>query len=153
MDENTDQPNQEELDAWIKKQLDGAVRKSMKLAGMDSLIVEAKPAWVLPFQVLIGMIRKQGQSGSFDWCICGEVPTDFLPSSMASSPREAAKHFSMKWQLAAARNESGDGQDPVANADGAQQDNTGEQLIDHAEAVYSLVENDSLWLQTGNPND
>lgn len=140
MDENIDQARQDELNAWIKKQLNTAVQKAMKQGSVEGLLVEAKPAWVLPFQVLIGKIRTQGQAAQFQWCICGEVPTDFLQAGIANSPREALRHFSMKWQLAAARHKEVNLKNPT------QEDPEG-QLATHAEDIYSLVEDDRLWLQ------
>ena len=114
---------------------------------VDGLIVEAKPAWVLPFQILIGKVRAQGQSGSFEWFICGETPTDYLASSIATTPRDAAKNFAMKWQLAAERFKQRAEQNPTPSNSEPQQENPGKQLIDHAEALYGLVEDDRLWLQ------
>lgn len=138
--EKEEQPSQEELNAWIKKQLDAVVRKSMKQGRMEGLLIEAKPAWVLPFQILVGMIRQQDRTDGFDWCICGEVPTDFLQHGVADSPREALRHFSMKWQLAAARHEEVNLKNPV-------QDDPAGQLAAHAEDIYDLVEDDRLWIE------
>ena len=140
MDENIDQAKQEELDIWIKKQLNTAVQKSMKQGDIDGLLVEAKPAWVLPFQVLIGKIRPQGLAAEFQWCICGEVPTDFLQPGIANTPREALRHFSMKWQLAAARHQEVNLKNPA-------QDDPVNQLAAHAEDIYTLVEDDRLWMK------
>lgn len=146
MDEKHGQPKNEELNAWIKKQGDAAVGKFTREGAIDSLIVEAKPAWVLPFQILIGKIRAQGQAKGFDWFICGELPTDYLASSVASTPRETAKHFAMKWQLAAARHKASTGQDLSAATPDPQQVDPGDQLAGQAEALYEVVEDDRLWL-------
>lgn len=151
MDKKLDKPGRKELDAWIKKQLDTAVRKLMNQGAIDSLIVEAKPAWVLPFQILIGKIRAQDHSQDFEWFICGEVPTDYLEAAVASTPRETARHFVMKWQLAAARHQEKLAQDPTAATPESQQEDPGGQLADQAEALYSVVEDDRLWLQQNSP--
>jgi hypothetical protein len=94
---------------------------------VDSLIVEAKPAWILPFQLLIGKVRSRGDSGSFEWFICGDAPTDHLHSSLAETPREAARHFSLKWQLEASRTGSDD------------------LLSEKAEALYEIVDREEFW--------
>ena len=143
MNKNFDSPEQAELNTWIKKHLDASVRKFMKQGGIESIMLEAKPAWVLPFQILIGKIRTPGSSNEFDWFICGEVTTDYLESSVASTPRDAAKHFSMKWQLAAARHQ----QNPVAITQKSRQEDPAAELVKQAEALYELVEDDRLWLQ------
>jgi hypothetical protein len=51
-------------------------------------------------------------------------------SAVATPPRDAARHFSLKWQLDAARNI-----EPAL----------AETLIAKAEALYELVEDESLW--------
>ncbi len=150
MEKNTEKPGRKELDVWIKKQLDAAVRKLMKEGVVDSLIVEAKPSWVLPFQILIGKIRAQAQSNDFEWFICGEVPTDYVAATAASTPRETAKHFALKWQLAAARHEEKMAQDQTETTGETQQVDSSRQLIGHAEALYELVEIDGLWLTQSN---
>ena len=119
----------------------------MNQGTIDSLIVEAKPAWVLPFQILIGKIRAQGQSKDFVWFICGEIPTDFLESTAASTPREAARHFAMKWQLETARHQDQAAQESSATEPESGRQDPGEQLSEKAEALYELVEDTRLWLQ------
>lgn len=147
MNKDIDLPEQAELNTWIKKHLDASVRKFMKQGSVESIMVEAKPAWVLPFQILIGKIRTPGSSKEFDWFICGEVPTDYLESSVASAPRDAAKHFAMKWQLAAARHQQKIGQNPVAITQESQKEEPAAQLVSQAEALYTVVEDDRVWLQ------
>ena len=146
MDEKHGNPENEELNAWIKKHRDAAVSKFTRKGAIDGLIVEAKSAWVLPFQILIGKIRAQGQAKNFEWFICGELPTDYLPSSVASTPRETAKHFAMKWQLAAARHKTSTQQDFSAATPDPQQVDSGDQLAGYAEALYEVIEDDRLWL-------
>jgi len=147
MDEKMDNPGREQLRAWTKIQLDGAVRKLTRPGAIDSMIVEAKPAWVLPYQILIGKFRAHGQAKDFEWFICGEVPTDTLESTVAPTPREAARHFAMKWQLQAARHQDLTAQESrgaVPETDGK---DPGEQLAFKAESLYSLVDDERLWLQ------
>ncbi len=147
MDENLDKPGRKELDAWIKKQLDTAVRKLIKQGTIDSLIVEAKPAWVLPFQILIGKIRARDRSKDFAWFICGEVPTDLLGSAVAATPRDAAKHFAMKWQLQAARHQGQAAQKYGGPEQDSGREDPGGQVVFKAEALYSLVDDAELWAQ------
>ncbi|MCF6263743.1 MAG: DUF4826 family protein [Xanthomonadales bacterium] len=144
MNEKTKQAGREELDAWVKKNLNAAVHKLMARGNIDSLVVEGKAAWVLPFQVLIGKIRAKDQSGDFEWFICGEVPTDYLESAVAETPREIARHFAMKWQLNASRFLS---ESPEQNSNQITQDTVAKNLIRNAEDLYSLAEDDRLWLE------
>lgn len=147
MENSLENPGREELSKWIKQQLDRAVRKLLDKGVIDSLIVEAKPAWVLPFQILIGKIRAQDQPKKFTWFICGQVPTDYLESSAASTPRDTARHFAMQWQLTAAKQLDKAGQNASAGDSGGQTKQTGMQLADHAEALYEVVEEERLWSQ------
>lgn len=149
MNENLNSPGQEELKAWIKTQLNTAVRKLTDQGNVESLLIEAKPAWVLPHQILIGKIREQGESNRFEWFICGEVPTDFLGSAVASTPRDAARHFAMKWQLQAVRYQEIVSQDLSGPTPKFYRDDFGGQLADMAEALYALVNDERLWLHKG----
>ena len=147
MTENLNNPDHEKLKAWIKTQLDAAVWKLTDQGIIESLLVEAKPAWVFPFQILIGKIRAQGESRGFDWFICGDVPTDSLESTVASSPRDAARHFSMKWQLQAARHQNLAGQEPTETGPKSGRNDHDDQLVDKAELLYALVDDARLWRQ------
>ncbi|MCH7501891.1 MAG: DUF4826 family protein [Proteobacteria bacterium] len=119
----------EKLQPWIRSQLDSAVQTLIKLQVFEGALIEVKPAWTLPFQLLIGKAREQSDARNFRWFICGDIPLDHLGSAAASTPREAAKHFAMKWQLDAAR----------------LQDDSSETLIENAEALYALADDDNLW--------
>ncbi|MBT8059317.1 MAG: DUF4826 family protein [Gammaproteobacteria bacterium] len=114
---------------WVKEQLDRTVQELIGQGRFDRILVEAKPAWALPQSILIGKIREQGPSSGFEWFISGDCPTDLTSAEKASSPREAARHFCLKWQLEAAR-----------------QGSAGDDLAEIAEALYRLVEEDSIWL-------
>ncbi len=120
----------EELAAWIKKNFDEAIDELTRNGVTGSLLVEAKPAWVFPFQLLIGKIRERDDPDEFLWFICGNASTDHIPGSHAESPREAAKHFALKWQLDASR---------IGNTD--------KDLSARASALYQFVEEDRLWAQ------
>ena len=144
MNQKTDKPDQKELDAWVKKNLNTAVHKFIDKGTIDSAVVEARPAWVLPFQILIGKIRAKNQPENFTWFICGELPTDYVEASVAKTPKEVARHFSLKWQLTASNFQGKNiNQDPSQIA----QDDVAGNLIKHAEALYGLVEIERLWLQ------
>jgi hypothetical protein len=149
MNENLNSPDQEKLKVWIKTQLSTAVRKLTDQGNVESLLIEAKPAWALPYQILIGKIREQGESNRFQWFICGEVPTDFLESAVATTPRDAARHFAMKWQLQAARYQEIVNQDLARPTPKFYRNELGGQLADMAEALYALVNDERLWLHKG----
>ncbi len=115
---------------WIRETLDAAVEVSTNLGIVEDALVEARPIWSLPQKVMIGQIREANARTRFIWIICGEYPTDHLDSAAAATARDAARHFSLKWQLDAARHT-----DPSFAS----------KLTDWAEELYDLVEDDSLW--------
>ncbi len=120
-----------QLKPWIKEQIDAAVEYLGKKGAFESAFIEAKPAWTVPRQVLIGKAREHGERTDFRWFICGNLPFDHVGSEAAASPRAAARHFALKWQLDAAR---------MAGA-------AGEELAQHAEALYALADDDGLWAE------
>jgi hypothetical protein len=120
----------DKLNAWIKQALGSAVQQLTTRGLSDSVVVEAKPAWVLPYTLLIGRLRDHGRQTGFDWFICGDAPLSHVSSKVAATPREAARHFALQWQLDATR----------AGAAGAE-------LVKKAEALYELVQQDALWLR------
>lgn len=118
-----------ELDAWLRPLIEDASGKLGEMGLFDDPLMDIKPAWALPQQVLIGKVRAHGNPARFRWFICGEMPLDHIGDEVATSPREAARHFSLKWQLDATRL-GGDAADTLAQ---------------QAEALYALVEDDTLW--------
>lgn len=119
---------QEELAAWIKKNINDSVSYLMGQSLFDSVMVEAKPVWVYPFGVLIGMARGKELTGQTVWFINDGERKDHLSGGEVSTPREAARHFALKWQMDASRGEAID-----------------TELVKKAEALYEFSENDLLW--------
>ena len=115
---------------WMRSLIDVAVRGAGDAGVSNEALVEARPAWALPNRLLVGQLRSQMNPRSFHWFIAGEVPLDFLPSANAPSPRDALRHFAMKWQLDAERTD-----DEAEKAE----------LIDLAESVYELAEDERFW--------
>ena len=56
---------EEQLKDWTAQTLKAAVQELLDRGITDTPLVEAKPAWVLPFQILIGKIREQGDDTRF----------------------------------------------------------------------------------------
>ena len=115
---------------WMQKLVDDAVRGASGAGVTDEALVEARPAWALPGKLLVGQVRSQMNPRDFHWFIAGDVPLDYLPSANAPAPRDALRHFAMKWQLDAERTD-----DETEKAE----------LIDLAESVYELADDDRFW--------
>jgi hypothetical protein len=115
---------------------------------IDSMLVEARPIWSLPYQIVIGQVRSEKEKATFKWIICGVVPVDCVDSSVASTPREAARYFAMKWQLDAARYRDPSVQRTLGPEQDQSWDQLGETLAHMAEALYELVDADSHWRES-----
>jgi hypothetical protein len=134
--------------AWVRDTLDRAVAEITRHGVFEGNFVEARPVWSLPYRAMIGQIRDTRETAAFHWIICGDLPTDHIPSSVAATPRDALRHFSLKWQLGAARYD-----DPAtreaAGMDTLPTDERGAKLAVIAEALYAMAEDDSLWRESG----
>ncbi|HJP38142.1 MAG: DUF4826 family protein [Gammaproteobacteria bacterium] len=135
---NADNEQRAEVRPWIKRLLGAAVYELADRGIVDSPFVETKPVWAAPYQALLGKIRPYADAEKFIWVICGELPTDHLDGSVARTPRDAARHFAIKWQLDAARQQ--DAEEP-------QQRLSDSELANKAEALYALVNDEEVWQQ------
>ncbi len=129
MNERTQQAEHlAEAEAWAREAVAGAVEHLTQRGLFSTVTIEAKPVWVLPDIAVIGQVREQGSQGRFYWFICGAFPTDCVRSDVAPTPRAAARHFSLQWQLDADRmGEQGKG------------------LSERAEVLHELAEDDIFW--------
>ena len=123
---------EQELREWVHDQLNHAAKQISQRGLIDDPLIEVKPYWTLPFSLLIGKVRPHGASVAFNWFICGEVPLDCIDGAVADTPRDAMRHFAMKWQL---------------EADRAKSPEDSKRLIHLAESLYPLAEDDRLWQQ------
>ena len=125
--------------ALARKMVDQAVQQFIGHGVLDSPLLEAKPCWGVPPGIVMAKLREQGAMRHSFWLICGaDVPFDYVAASAAATPREAARHFAMRWHLQAARHSTGTGDavgDPKQVA----------RLVSQAEALFRFVDIDSLW--------
>lgn len=128
MSEIQEPTDREAATAWAKEKLNKSISDLGEANILDAAYVEGRVVWMLPFQMFIAEIRESVSVPPALWVIGGEVATDHLDVRLAETPREAARHFSLKWQMQAAR----------PDADAA--------MADKAEILYSLVEADEVWV-------
>lgn len=136
--------NQEALDR-AKEQLDRALFEIMDMGVIESPLLEARPVWIRPFEFVIGQVRDQGQDTVRFWIIGGNLPTDYVHHRVAETARDAARHFAMKWQLDAARLGDPASREQAGRDPEYDWDTHSRALIKHAEHLYSITEDDSLW--------
>lgn len=118
----------EQLRAWMKTTFDAGIHELIDQSVFQDMLIEAKPAWVLPFALVIGIARNKGDDASRRWVICGDCPTSQADYAVAATPQQAARHFALAWQL---KMENEEGQN--------------EQLRQQSEGLYELSANDELW--------
>lgn len=136
----------EALKAWSKKVLDAVVKEMIRIGAVKGAAVEATPVWAAPEQVLIAKVWPATQKRNFIWTISGNgAITDHVAGSMATTPRDVARHFSLKWQMDAERLLNlARSRAPDANTRNNVEAYAGK-MIKNAEALYELVSRDQGW--------
>lgn len=133
-----------ETTAVARKMVDQAVQQFIEQGILDSPLLEAKPCWGAPPGIVMAMLREQGAPAHSFWLICGtDVPFDYVAASAAATPREAARHFAMRWHLQAARMQAV--RHSTGTSDAVGDPEQGARLVSQAEAVFRFVNNDSFW--------
>lgn len=149
----TDEPDQKvakEAAQWARDCLDKAVITVSKTGVLEGITFEARVAWTLPQRLVIGQIRDSGPSRRELWIISGEVPTDCIDASTCATPRDAARHFALKWQLGAEQL-----RDPEERAKRplkpvADWSSVADELEQVATDLYALADEDLAWKNTLN---
>jgi hypothetical protein len=138
--------DKEALKIWYKEVLDAVVKEMIRIGAVKGAAVEATPVWAAPEQVLIAKVWPATQKRNFIWTISGNgATTDHLAGSLASTPREVARHFSLKWQVDAERLLNlAKSRAPDANTR-TNVEAYAHKMIQNAEALYDLVSRDQGW--------
>ncbi|MBT8047730.1 MAG: DUF4826 family protein [Xanthomonadales bacterium] len=138
--------DQEALKAWYKGALDKVVREMVKNRAVESAAVEAAAVWMVPNRILIAKVWEASQNTQFIWTISGDaVVTDHIKGSLATTPREAARHFSLKWQMDAERVLSLAKSKTPSGKPEPHLEAHSQKLIRNAEALYDLTTVDDFW--------
>ena len=127
---------------WAKQTLESAINEVINRGLFDDPFLQARPVWQIGGSLLIAECRA---GEDHYWLIAGnDSPTDLIAGETAVSAREAARHFALKWQLAAEKLKAGEvATPPTLNAD--ELVNKVTHLIRCAESLYELVERPSIW--------
>lgn len=148
MTESKADTDREALRSWYKPLLDKVVREMIETKAVTGTAVEAIPVWMVPNEILIAKVWGISHKSQFIWTITVDgVITDHIKGSLAATPKEVARHFSLKWQMDAdqlmdlAKNRA-----PVDNTD-MHMEAYSKQLIQYAESLYDLANHDDVWQQ------
>ena len=139
-------PEQEEFRAWFKAELDKVVDRMIKEKAVTGVAIDAAPMWAVPNQVLIARVWSAAQKSQFIWTISGPgVITDHIRGSMAVGPKEAARHFSLKWQVDAENLQKSADNPSMKETVRAELKNQASKLVSDAEALFDLTMRDEIW--------
>lgn len=131
-----------EVETWAREQLEACADHARE-HGAVTADARGKAGWMLPKKVFLGQISSANNPDLAYWVITGpEAVTDHVPQSVAADPREALKHFAMRWQLHAAQAEGLDGAAGDGTVDWLQR---GEDLAGKAEKLYAYTQVDEAW--------
>ncbi len=144
----------EAVKVWYTNLLDHVVKEMIRLEAVSGAAVQAAPVWMVPNEMLIAKVWGVTKESDFVWTLSiDKLIADYIAGSLATTPREAARHFSMKWQLDADRMLShpqvqgaSDGPDPKMQA-------LSEKLIQYAEVLYDLSNRDEPWEERSSFDD
>jgi len=148
MTESNPDMDKKALKSWYTKLLHEVVREMIKIGAVSGAAAEARPVWISPYKVLIAKAWEASQKSNFIWTISGEaVITDHIAGNLAATPREAARHFSLKWQMDADRLlEVARSKGAGTNTEASMEAYT-TKLIGYAEYLYDMASRDDVWQQ------
>lgn len=130
-------------DEWSKAQLKDAIDELSAAGIFVGARIEGRVVWALKNSVLIAQVRESIDKDSVRWIIAGhDTRTDHVDGAVAETPREALRHFCLKWQLGAERVLELDRDNQSERADLKQR---GDKLRKQAEDLYEIVEDDTFW--------
>ena len=131
---------------WFKPMLDELVKKMIKIGAISGVAVDAAPVWGAENELLIAKVWDTANKSQFIWAITGDLAvTDHIPGNLAVTPRDAARHFSYKWQMDADRlAEMANADSQVANTR-ANIEAQSKKIIQLAESLYAMTEQEEAW--------
>jgi len=146
MAESNAQADAEASKSWYTGLLDQVVKEMIRVKAVTGTAVQASPVWMVPNEMLIAKVWGVTNESDFIWTISvDKLISDYIAGHLAATPRDVARHFSLKWQMDADRLASF-GQDAAANADvDERMKEYSGKLIQYAETLYDLSNRDHVW--------
>lgn len=134
------------LESWYKSLLDQVVKEMIRLKAVTGTAVQATPVWMVPHQILIAKVWGIGHENDFIWSVSvDKLIADYIAGSLAATPRDVARHFSLKWQMDADRLLNREKSKlAVEKSDSTMQDFS-KKLIENAEILYDAANRDDVW--------
>lgn len=134
------------LEAWYKSLLDQVVQEMIRLKAVTGVAVQAAPVWMVPYEILIAKVWSINNEHDFVWSVSvDKLIADYIAGSLAATPREVARHFSLKWQMDADRLLSREHNKLAVEKQDARMQDFSNKLIRHAETLYEMANRDDVW--------
>jgi len=148
MTDTTSEMDKEAIKSWYQDLLQTVAREMVKIGAVGGMAVEARPVWISPYKILIAKVWDASEKSKFIWTISGEaVITDHIKGSLATTSREVARHFSLKWQVDADQLLHLAQTKPSAGNTVQNMKAYTTELIGYAETLYDLAARDDVWHQ------
>ncbi|WP_028764796.1 DUF4826 family protein [Shewanella colwelliana] len=126
---------------WIKEHFQKANRFLAEQGVIPSKVIAEDSRYLAPLLAVWKMESKQPKAQTF-WVMSGDLPSDYVDVKVATTARDAIRHFSMMWQLKA---------ENLTNS-GAIKDKTQAQfaqlLVSRAESLYQIHNDEKLWKES-----
>ena len=146
MTEKQNAASASDLRSWYKRLLDHVVSEMLRAGVVSGVAVEAAPIWVMPRQILIAQVWGVGQKSQFIWTISGDgAVTDHIAGSVAATPRDAARHFALKWQMDAEQLHRVARRKTASARDAKQIAAYADRIVRCSERLYELAGRDDVW--------
>lgn len=136
----------EAVRSWYTELLDQVVKEMIRLKAVTGVAVQATPVWAVPQDMLMAKVWGVGKENDFVWTLSvDKFIADFIAGSLAASPRDAARHFSLKWQMDADRIVGVEKSNTASKKDRKRLRQYSNRLIRYAETLYDLSNRDEPW--------
>ncbi|MBR9906593.1 MAG: DUF4826 family protein [Gammaproteobacteria bacterium] len=137
MADNQPKYTEEQLQAWVRTKFQEANKYLAEQGIISDQILSKDSRYLAP---LVAVWKFSTSDKHKIWVINGDVPTDMVTEKVAQTARDAVRHFALNWQLKA---------DAILRSEqpAQEQRNYANYLINRAENLYQLFEQEKLWEQ------
>ncbi|MDT7524903.1 MULTISPECIES: DUF4826 family protein [Idiomarinaceae] len=135
--QSPDQLTDEQRTTWVREHFQAANKFLAEQGIITERVLTKESRYIAP---IVAVWKFQTQDKKEVWVINGDVPTDLAAGKNAKDARDATRHFSLQWQVKAevvAHQAQGD----------RQQLNYANYLVNRAEQLYDVFEDEKLWQQ------
>lgn len=139
--------------SWYTKLLDQVVKEMIRLKAVTGVAVQAAPVWAVPHDLLMAKVWAVGKESDFVWTLSvDKFIADYIAGTLAASPKDAARHFSLKWQMDSDRILGVAGSKSTSKKDKKRMQEYSARLIGYAEMLYDLSGRDEVWKEQASSN-